>query len=233
MSATPLPSSGASPLDGPRTCDASGMIDIHRLFRHSFDEAPSLVQGVRDGDTAHADAVAGHLGLISSSLHSHHEGEDAKLWPALDERAPSCAVHIERMREQHAAMLVQLNALDAAVPAWRAAPSAATAAPVLTALDGIQAALTVHLPDEEGTVVPLMEHVLTKDEVEWFAKHGRSSTPKGQTWNMLGGILDAQPDGGDAWLKKNMPGPVALVWRWRGKPSYARYRATLEGRPTS
>ena len=46
MSATSLPSSGASPLDGPKTCDASGMIEIHRLFRHSFDEAPGLVDGV-------------------------------------------------------------------------------------------------------------------------------------------------------------------------------------------
>ena len=75
-----------------------------------------------------------------------------------------------------------------------------------------------------------MEHVLTQSEEKWFGKHGRAATPKGQLWNMLGAILAAQPDGGAAWLKKNMPGPAALVWRWIGAPRYARFRAALEGR---
>lgn len=233
MSATPLPSSGASPLDGPKTCDASGMIEIHRLFRHSFDEAPRLIEGVADGDTGHADAVADQLAMISTALHGHHEGEDARLWPALDERAPGCAGHVQRMREQHAAMLVYLTALDEALPAWRDRPSGATARPLLAAVDGIRGALTQHLPDEEANIVPVMEHVLSKQEVEWFAKHGRASTPKGHTWYMLGAILAAQPDGGGAWLKKNLPAPVALTWRWAGQRKYARFRAALEGQPAA
>jgi hypothetical protein len=207
------------------------MIEIHRLFRHSFDEAPALVAGVTEGDTAHAGAVASQLSMLSTALHGHHEGEDARLWPVLDERAPSCALHVERMRQQHAAMLVHLNALDAALPAWREHPSAETAAPVQSALAGIRTALTEHLPDEEANIVPLMEHTITEREVEWFAEHGRKSTPKGQTWYMLGAILASQPDGGGAWLTKNLPGPVQLMWRWVGAPKYARFRAELEGRP--
>ncbi|MFJ3491184.1 hemerythrin domain-containing protein [Leifsonia aquatica] len=230
MAATPLPSSGASPLDGPTTCDASGMAEIHRMFRHSFDEATGLVDGVADGDSAHAQVVAAQLSLVSTSLHAHHEGEDARLWPAIDERAPSCAAHVERMRRQHAAMLVQLTALDAALPAWRDAPSATTAEPVRAALRGITGALAEHLPDEEATIVPVMEHVLTPREVEWFAKHGRASTPKGQSWNMLGAILAAQPDGGGEWERKNLPAPVRFFWRRVGAPKYARYRSELEGR---
>jgi len=88
----------------------------------------------------------------------------------------------------------------------------------------------VHLPDEEATIVPVMETVITQDEVEWFAQHGRKATPKGQTWNSLGAILDAQPDGGDIWLHKNLPGPVRVLWRWVGKPKYEKHRAALEGR---
>ncbi|MFP3466796.1 hemerythrin domain-containing protein [Leifsonia sp. SIMBA_070] len=229
MSATPLPSSGEPPLDGQQTCDASGMAEIHRLFRSSFAEAAGLVGGVADGDTAHADVVAAQLALISGALHAHHEGEDERLWPTLDERAPSCAVHVERMKAQHATMLDHLRELDAAVPGWRAAPSSATAEPVRAALDGINAALAVHLPDEETTIVPVMEHTLTEREVDWFGKHGRAHTPKGQTWNMLGAILAAQPDGGAAFLKTNMPAPVRLLWRRVGAPKYARYRAELEG----
>lgn len=230
MSATSFPASGEPPFDGPKTCDASGMIEIHRLYRHSFAEAAGLVDGVADGDTAHADVVAGQLDLISTSLHAHHEAEDERLWPALDERAPACAVHVERMKQQHAAMLVHLDALDAALPAWRAAPASTTAAPVRSALDGINDALAVHLPDEEANIVPVMEYTITKREEEWFAQHGRASTPKGQGWNMMGAILASQPDGGGEWMKKHLPAPVALVWRWVGAPKYAKFRAELEGR---
>ena len=228
MAATALPPSGDAP--AAKTCDASGMAEIHRLFRSGFGEGPKLVRSVKNGDAAHAEAVAGQLELLSISLHNHHGGEDERLWSTLTERAPGCAVHVERMKAQHAEMLVHLDAMDAALPAWRASGSVADSAMVLTALDGVNAALTEHLGDEETNIVPVMETTLTPAEVEWFAEHGRKSTPKGQTWNMLGGILRGQPDGGDAWLKKNLPGPVRLIWRLIGKPQYERYRTALEGR---
>jgi hypothetical protein len=229
MAATPLPASGdAAP--AAKTCDASGMAEIHRMYKAGFGEGPDLVGRVAEGDVAHAEAVATQFHLLSAALHAHHEGEDARLWGALEERAPACAIHVERMKAHHAQMLVHLNALDAAVPAWRATASAADAAPVLSALDGINEALAVHLPDEEANIVPVMETVITPAEIEWFAEHGRRSTPKGQTWNALGAILAAQPDGGDEWLRANLPAPVRLLWRWVGRSRYESTRATLEGR---
>ncbi|WP_345801490.1 hemerythrin domain-containing protein [Microbacterium sp. AZCO] len=228
MPATPLPPSGDVPTA--KTCDASGMADIHRMYKAGFGEGPALVRGVAERDSAHAEVVAQQLDLLSVALHAHHEGEDARLWAPLEERAPACAVHVERMKQQHAAMLVQLTALDAALPAWRRSAKAVDAEPVLAALDGVNAALDVHLPDEEANIVPVMETVITQKEVEWFSEHGRKATPKGQTWNSLGLILEAQPDGGDAWMRKSLPGPVRLVWRWVGKPKYEKHRAALEGR---
>ncbi|MDQ7878232.1 hemerythrin domain-containing protein [Microbacterium sp. QXD-8] len=229
MPATPLPPSGALP-EAPKTCDASGMVEIHRLFRRGFGEAPDLVRRVRAGDTSHAAVVATQLETLSLGLHAHHEGEDERLWPALDERAPACAAHVERMKAQHAELLVHLSAMDRALPAWRASASAADAAPVLAALDGVNAAIAVHLPDEETNIVPVMEHTITEAEVEWFSEHGRKSIPKGQMWQQLGEILAAQPDGGDEWLHKHMPAPGRLAWRWIGRRKYAAHRVALEGR---
>jgi len=228
MPATPLPPSGDIPQ--PKTCDASGMADIHRMFKAGFREAPTLIGGVAQGDTAHAGIVAEQLNLLSIALHAHHEGEDQRLWQPLADRAPSCAVHVERMKQHHAQLLVHLTAMDDALPAWRLSAKATDAAPVVTAIDGVNAALDVHLPDEEATIVPVMETVITQDEVEWFAQHGRKATPKGQTWNSLGLILASQPDGGDEWAHKNLPGPVRLLWRVVGKSRYAKHRAALEGR---
>ncbi len=225
MAATALPSSGGVPA---KTCDASGMADIHRWYRAGFAEAPNLVRGVAPGDLAHAELVATHLNLLSTSLHAHHEGENERLWGPLAERAPACAAHVERMKEHHTQMLVHLTAVDAAIPAWRSTATDATA--VLTALAGVNAALDVHLPDEEATIVPVMETVITEPEARWFGEHGRKATPKGQTWNALGAILAAQPDGGDAWLRKNLPAPVRVLWRYVGRRQYERNRAALQGR---
>jgi len=224
MAASVLPSTSDSGGPDARTCDASGMAMIHRLYRRGFAEAPELVRGVTPGNAAHADAVGDHLALLSVSLHAHHQGEDERLWNALESRAPSCAVHVERMKQHHATMLVHLTALDAALPAWRA--SGRDAAEVLTALDGVNAALDVHLGDEEATIVPVMETALTQPEVNWFSEHGRKATPKGKTWASLGLILDAQPDGGKAFLGE-LPPPVRLLWRLVGSRNYARYRARL------
>ena len=229
MPATPLPPSGDLP-GGPKTCDASGMAEIHRMFTRGFGEGPALVRGVREGDTAHAAAVATQLETLSLGLHAHHEGEDERLWPALDERAPSCAAHVERMKAQHAELLVHLTALDRALPAWRATATATDAEPVLSALAGVNTAMAVHLPDEETNIVPVMEYTITEPEIEWFAEHGRNAIPKGQTWQQLGEILAAQPDGGDEWLHKHMPAPGRLAWRLIGRRAYAKHRAALEGR---
>jgi hypothetical protein len=231
MPATALPPSG-DPLGsatGPKTCDASGMAEIHRYFRAGFGEGRALVEGVVESDASHADVVGDHLSMLSVGLHGHHEGEDILLWGALEQRAPSCAVHVARMKEQHAIMLVHLNELDAALPAWRASARSTDAAGVLAALDGITAALAAHLPDEEANIVPVMEVTLTPKEVDALADHGRKATPKGKTFEQLGAILAAQPDGGAEWQRTHLPAPVRLIWRLIGKPRYEANRAALTG----
>jgi len=229
MTQNPSPTSGDVPSGQVKTCDASGMAMIHRLFRSGYGEAPDLVRGVREGDRTHADVVANHLAMLSIGLHSHHEGEDQRLWPALGERAPGCALHVARMKDQHREILARIDALDSALPAWRSSASAVDAAPVLSALDGVNAALAVHLPDEEATIVPVMEYTITRAEVEWFAEHGRKATPRRLMWPSLGMILSAQPDGGEKFLREELPAPVRLLWRWVGKRKYAQYRAALAG----
>ncbi|MCW2144273.1 hemerythrin domain-containing protein [Actinoplanes cyaneus] len=168
--------------------------------------------------------------MISNVLHAHHEGEDARLWDMIDTRAPACFLHVERMKVQHEAMGVHLKALDLALSACKAAARRADAEPIRVALRGVSAALAAHFPDEEKNIVPAIEHVVSQPEMEWFGQHGQRATPKGQGWNMVGAIVSAQPDGGREWLKKHMPGSLGLVWKLIGAPSYARFRAAVEGR---
>jgi hypothetical protein len=215
---------------GAKTCDARGMAEIHRMFRAGFAEAPELVAGVQEGDAAHAERVGDHLAMLSIALHAHHEGEDTRLWDALEQRAPTCAVHVDRMKQHHAALLVHLNQLDAVLPAWRSSGRGADAVAVRSALDGINEALAIHLPDEEANIVPVMETTLTPKEIDWFAEHGRKATPKGKTWEALGAILAAQPDGGAEWQRENLPAPVRVLWRTVGRRKYEKSRRQLTDR---
>jgi hypothetical protein len=203
------------------------MAEIHRMFRAGFGEGAALVQGVAANDAAHAEIVGDHLAMLSTGLHAHHEGEDAMLWGRLESRAPACAAHVARMKEQHAEMLLHLEELDASLPAWRASGLTTDAASVVSALAGINAALAVHLPDEEAHIVPVMETTFTPTEIDAFAEHGRKATPKGKMFIQLGAILAAQPDGGDEWQHKHLPAPVRLIWRLVGKSRYKLHRAAL------
>lgn len=205
------------------------MAEIHRMFRAGFGEGRALIGGVTEGDAVHADVVGDHLDMLSVGLHAHHQGEDTLLWDTLEGRAPSCAGHISRMKAQHAEMLVHLTSLDAALPAWRASGRSTDAASVLAALDGINTALAVHLPDEEQSVVPVMETTLTQKEVDTLSEHGRRATSKGKMFRQLGAILAAQPDGGDEWQREHLLPPVRLIWRVVGKRKYRANRAELVG----
>lgn len=216
----------AEAVDGPLTCDASGMVMMHRVFRHHFAAAPGLVRGVRTGDAPHATAVASQLELLSRMLHAHHEAEDARLWSTLNERAPACSLHVQRMQQQHLAILSPLTELDAALPAWSV--SADDPSAVLAAIDGVNAALAVHLPDEEAVIVPVIERTMTQSELGWYSEHGRRATPKGRTWDALGLIMDAQPDGGAQFLSTELPPPVRLLWHLVGRRRYARTVASLQ-----
>lgn len=173
------PPTSEPPFKGPKTCDASEMLEIHRALRRSFGEATALVDGVAEGNTKHANAVATQLNLISTVLHAHYEGEDSRLWDMVSDRAPACFLHVDRMKRQDAGMLVHLEDLDRTLPAWRATATKEAAEPIRSALHGVSAAMAEHFPDEETTIVPVMEHVLTQREENWFPKHGRAATPKG------------------------------------------------------
>jgi len=228
MSTSPPANGGAAATEPEKLCDASGMAMIHRYFRAGFAEGPALVRSVAAGDAGHAAIVATELSTLSSGLHAHHDGEELRLWGALEERAPGCALHVGRMRTQHQRIAESLAELDAVLGAWSGSGTANDADAVLDSLDGVNDALAAHFGDEEQHIVPVMETVITPKEVQWFSDHGRKATPKGQSWNVLGAIMAAQPDAGKAFLHE-MPAPFRLVWRLFGRSRYAAHRAALTG----
>lgn len=211
-------------------CDTSDMLTIHALFRRAFTDAPVLVRGVPAGDTGRAAVVAAHVGEVAEALHHHHETEDELLWDRLEQRAPACALHVGRMRAQHAATAAQLGTLDAALDAWERDASADARDRLAAALDELRDTLLTHLGDEEGAILPTASTVMTPRE--WGALHerGMAAVPRERLLLQLGWILEVVPAEERAgWLRTNLPAPARLLWRLVGRRRFAAHRALVYG----
>jgi hypothetical protein len=215
-------------------CNTADMLMVHRLFRWLFGDAPGLVRGVADGDTARATVLADHLDQIVAGLHLHHHGEDLLLWDRLESRAPACAMHVSQMRAHHQSIAGLLDETKALVPAWRASASAADRERLATALDRVLASLLHHLGQEEELILPVAATSLTQAEWDQLGEHGLKQMPRDQVLIQLGAMLESMPPQERAgWLRANIPPLPRLLWALLGKRQYASYRRKVYGETTA
>lgn len=206
------------------------MVVIHNLLRKTWGEMPALVDGVAVGDVARAGIVGKHLDDLAAALHNHHHGEDLLLWDELSARAPSCALHVEQMKADHAAMSADLDRLTRATPEWRAAASAESKATITGILQEILAGLGKHLPSEEQQILPVASTSFSQAEWDRLGEHARAEIPRDQMFIQLGYILDSLPeDERDRWSKEFLPVPARIAWGLVGKRQFEKHRAELLG----
>jgi iron-sulfur cluster repair protein YtfE (RIC family) len=224
--ATALPSTGAA-AESSRRCDTDDMKIVHGLLLLLFREAPGLVRGVSADQPRRQGAVAAHVAMISGILHGHHRTEDTLLWDTLEQRAPSCAVHVGLMRAQHDEMSHLLDALDADVAAWvaRGGPDDGT---VHDALVRVLDKMTVHLGAEEGLILPVAQRAMTQQEWNALGESSQKHTAKDVMFVQLGYLIASFPaDERDATVRALLPWPVRVLWALIGRRQYMRYRAAL------
>lgn len=211
-------------------CDTADIFMIHRLFRWLFGDAPGLVRGVADGDDARAEVVGDHIEQIVAGLHLHHHGEDLLLWDRLESRAPACALHIGQMRAQHQTIADLLEQVNAQLPAWRRAASAADRDRLAVSLDDVLETLTRHLGQEEEQIVPVAAVSLSQEEWDALGKHGMAQIPRDRLLIQLGAMLESMsPQERAGWMKANLPPLPRLLWALLGKRQYAAYRTRVYG----
>ena len=213
--ATQLPSTGKP------GCDTSDMNMIHGMFRKVMGDAAPLVRSVAAGDLQHANKVASHVEDLIADLHNHHHGEDLMLWDELAARAPACAVHVDQMRVQHAAVSKQLDVVEALLPSWRESASTEQGEAVARALDTVRETFFAHMGQEEEQILPVASGVFSQPEWNKLGEHGRSTVPRERRLIQLGYILSSMsPDAAKAWSKANLPAPVRLLYRVVGRRQF-------------
>jgi iron-sulfur cluster repair protein YtfE (RIC family) len=221
-----LPSTGATSAS-PRRCDTDDMKLVHGLLTLLFQQAPTLVESVGEEHPRRQRAVAAHIVMISGILHGHHRTEDTLLWETLEERKPSCAVHVGLMRSQHGEIARLLDLLDADVAAWNFRGGADDGA-VHGALRKIVEVMEVHLASEEELILPVAQLAMSQREWDLLGESSQKHTAKRVMFVQLGYLIESLPaKTRDAWLRVNLPWPLRAVWALIGKRQYARYRAAL------
>jgi hypothetical protein len=231
---TAAPGEIAPPVpDGPKLCSGSEMRILHNAFLWTYGRAAGLIRGVDAGDTARSAFVGQWLADLGVALHVHHEGEDELLWSPLEQRAPSCALHVAQMRAQHATVQAQLAEADALLAEWMRTADPATGARLAAAFDEIYATLTLHLRREVVEIVPIAEKVMTKEEWAKLGEHGQGAIPMSRLLPQLGFLLASSPEAErKAFWAESLPMPPKVLYRLVGKRRFeAQYRTLFPGEP--
>ena len=199
------------------------MVVVHRVFRRELTALPRLVRRVAEGDAARAGLVAEHLALILDGLHMHHTGEDAVLWPLLQERAAPSAALVETMQRQHEVVDGRTLEVRTLAARWAQAPTALAGEQLAQLVEDLATALFEHLDLEEREILPLVARHVTVEEWQSLGEHGRDEMTVKQLPLMFGAILeDADADERDHMMAQ-LPVPVRLLLRTLGARQYRRY----------
>ncbi|MEU8378084.1 hemerythrin domain-containing protein [Streptosporangium sp. NPDC048865] len=208
--------------------DVRDMYMAHTVFRREFGLMPELVRGVAEGDTARSEVVGAHLDLLCRILHSHHEGEDAIVWPRLQERGGREAAEIvPTMEGHHRAIEAILRRLGTLAPAWRA--TARGGAQVAEACEDLLVVLVEHMAMEEKEILPLAEKYITAAEWKGLGEHGVNSFSKRELALAFGLVMyEGDPEVvGQVLLE--MPFPVRLLMPHIAPRAFAAHARRVHG----
>ncbi len=206
--------------------DTSGMYNVHAMFRREFALLPDLVRRVAEGDKERAQVVADHFSLISLSLHAHHCGEDAVLWPRLLTRAPSEVGPVVHLVEgQHQGIDALTAEIESLLSAWRNSTGADDRDELAAALQRLAGALFEHMGLEERLVLPVVEKHIFASEWDAMVADGATQLPP-EAGPVIVGMLMYE-GGSDAVVPQ-----VRAIMGEAAPRAYAAYAEKVHGTPT-
>jgi hypothetical protein len=211
-------------------CDTSGLILVHRIFRWLYRELPQLVREVEDGDRERAATVGHWAHLDFYALHMHHHTEDIALWDRLVARDPGCALHVGRMRAEHAAVAEHLARIEPQLAPWVETADAGRRDAFAADIEALRDTLNVHLRGEEDDILPVAGAVLSQQEWDWMEEHTRDELRahrkelgKDVMALQVGLLLASVPeDERDEWVRANVPVPIRVLYLLLMKRQYER-----------
>jgi len=202
------------------------MHTVHATFRREFALLPGLVREVAPGDDVRARVIAEHIRLLALSLHEHHSGEDAVLYPRLAIRASKESDPVIRFVDgQHATINALITDIEAHLNTWATSAGADDRDGLAAGLQRFVPALYEHLDLEEKLILPLVERYVFASEYKKMVEDGAATIPR-EVGPVLAGMI--MYEGGIEALPAEMRAILAEV----APRAYAAYAEKLYGTPT-
>jgi hemerythrin-like domain-containing protein len=203
------------------------MAIVHHAFRNGYAESAQLLRAAPTPSAARVTFLADHIDFGILLLHHHHESEDALLFPKLIERAPDQAGTTEEVAQEHLLVQTAITEATRACREWRQEPSAVNAETLASSLDALNAVLQPHLDDEEQKVVPLAAVTLTQAEWDAIGEHARAAIPRNKMAIAFGMLLEPLNESDRAFMKRQLPGPVRMLYPVLIQRPWTKYSHTL------
>ena len=157
-----------------------GLALVHRALRRCLDTIVSVsAHPIPEGDRL---GFAEFTGRFTKFLHTHHDGEEEVIFPALraaGERAamPDQVAHVAEWKTDHEKLLIRLRELEAGCASFRAGKPQETLAKAAVEVRSI---LFPHLDAEEAALSePVLRKMMTGEQAaavsEAASKHGQRS----------------------------------------------------------
>jgi len=159
--------------------------------------------------------------MFTKQLHTHHQAEDAALWPALRDKAlaPDEVAVIDQMETEHAQIDPRTERVDDALALGDQAGLVASVRTLATSL-------TAHMRHEENEALPLVETYLGPAGWATFVAAIRKEQGLRSASEFLPWLLDGAPQEVEAKVLKLLPPPARFIYRRRWAPRYQRTAGT-------
>lgn len=195
--------------------DVTDMYAVHGVFRDTLGAAPRLVGDIAPGDAARVDQIANYYENILYFLESHHDGEEAIVFPRLRERCPDDAALLDSLEGEHKQALILLEDARKSLAGWPGADgamAAAAQAAVAESLEALRAQLVEHLDKEEARALPLCAENILADEWDQLPGHALAGYQGDKVWLILGLIRQRMTQEQRDAMLAHMPPPPRDMW---------------------
>ncbi|MEU8226303.1 hemerythrin domain-containing protein [Kribbella sp. NPDC048915] len=149
--------------DGP--ADIQDMRIIHSALRRDLERTTIVASDPALLTDTRRQALGEHTAWMMHTLHRHHSGEDAEVWPEMRRRNPAAGALLDRMDADHRQIAEPMDELESVGSRFGA--GTADASELLAAVARLKEPLLPHLAREEQEMMPVVAQSMTHRE--WHA----------------------------------------------------------------
>ncbi|RFS81815.1 hemerythrin domain-containing protein [Actinomadura spongiicola] len=185
------------------------MYAMHNALRRELEHLAKLAAR-EDDDPRRILAGAPGWELFTKALHAHHTAEDETLWPVMRDALagrPDDLALLDAMEAEHAAIDPVIEAIDTGNE------------PLGDLVGALTEGLTAHLRHEEDKALPLMDEVVTAEQLARFGQaHATKIGPDAS--RILPWMLDGAAPATVAAALAPLPPPARAAFENEWRPAY-------------